>query len=106
MGSGLVTMKSRNIMTVHISSSPLLCQCRIKLNSDQFRIIDISLNNKTYPDYPELNMPKLTPYIPTKSHESMKMHAQSESSLGITFDGHASNISVHGINTLVFRNIE
>lgn len=56
-------------------------------------------------EFPELNIPKLTPYKPTGALDSFKIYL-GQSGLGITLDGYASNISIYGIKNLVFQHIE
>lgn len=52
-------------------------------------------------------MPKFAPFIPMKPLDSIIMHSQSKTSLGIaTLDGRASNITVHGLDKVIVRNIE
>lgn len=50
-------------------------------------------------------MPELTPYKPKGELESIRIHLQ-QPGLGITLDGHASNISIYGIQNLVFHHVE
>lgn len=60
---------------------------------------------KTLLEYPNLNIPPLNPYKPEGALNWITIRTL-ESTLGISFDGCASKISIYGIDKMEFQEIE